>query len=341
MKKKTKVASVLTAGVLAATMGANALAASSRYHTTYTKNGESYYTDSYGNEVHTDYVITNDGVYVDRKYCRFDEKDNVIDVNYSYDHNMYPNYPEGYYNDYPNYNNYPAGTWFPQTEDEYTRFLEEEHLNIDINVIEDKRNFFAQHRKSCTNPTCNYGYDRFYSKTYAPLTPNNGYDNNYNDNYYNNYQPNYQTKQIKFYTLVKQAYGQNVYAYSPVPSVEQYGIYGWTLNSEYNANDYGLNSVFYEEFNTFGNDFRFSNIASAIVNANNLFVWRYSLPTGEVKYCLSNVQYPQSVYSQDFDMSIFTYNSKFNMNDLNELKTVSAAMEELKYYGYTRAYTRY
>ena len=33
MKKKTKVASVLTAGVLAATMGANALAASSRYHT--------------------------------------------------------------------------------------------------------------------------------------------------------------------------------------------------------------------------------------------------------------------------------------------------------------------
>ncbi len=94
------------------------------------------------------------------------------------------------------------------------------------------------------------------------------------------------------------------------------------------ANDLELNSVFYEEINTFNNDYRWDGrIVNMINNSHNMYVWVYYTNEGP-KYCVSPVKFPSN--------SDFVYNSDYNINDVTEaLKTNTAAAKDL-YYTRTR-----
>ena len=285
MSKKRKVVSAVAALSLAATMAPSVNAAKSNYHTTkYSSSYGQYYTDDYGNKVYDDFIIDQNG---QKHYdYQLDNKDNAI-INYDC------------FNSYEDYKRY-----------------ENTHLNVEIADDDVFNRVVTAHRENCNDYRCRMGYEQFIVN-HGQNQINNSVNNNWNQN-------QVPTTNNKLYTVVKTQNGVTKYAYSPVENVANYGIYGWNLNSTYNENDLDLNSVFYEEINTFGNDFRWNyDVVNTINNTHNLYVWSYNM-NGETKYCVSPNKYPQN--------NEFTYNSDFNINDVNvELKTSYKAMIEKAY----------
>lgn len=298
MNKKKKLISALTALTLLTSSTTSALAASSRYHNSqYTASTGVFYVDDNGFKVMDDYVIDPNNRKIYGGYS-FDYRDNVILNNPIYEN--YNNY-DNYYNEYRDYyNNY----------NDYNNYNKEHVVNVDISDPEVYARYMQAHRETCNDYYCRY---------------NNQYPQNYNNannyDYYNTNQNNYEDTQ--FYVLVKTENGITKYAYSPVADISEYGIYGWALNSIYNENDFDLNSVFFEEINTFGNDYRWnSDIVNKINNIHNLFIWRYETYEG-TKYCVSKVRIPQN--------PDFVFNSEFNINDIGVLKTSYAVMNQMAY----------
>ena len=304
--EKKKVVNKIAATALAVSMMPSAYAATSNYHSTRKDNtGEYYYVDSYGNKVYDSYIIDSQGrVLYDGYY--FDERDNVI-----IDENQY-------------YYNYDAG------KEQYLNYLNY-HLNIDI-PMEYLPNFLAAHTQNCDDYQCKAGYEKYFKNEVYNQIPNTTYPSTpsiTNPNYTNENTDNI------FYTMVKIQNGITKYAYSNTKTLAQYGLFGWEFNSVYNFNDYTLNSVFYEEIYTFGNDYRWNyDIVNKINNNTNLYIWRYQNEFGETKYCVSTIQNPTLVNQQLVTKSFakFYYNSNFNINDVAvELKTVSSAINDIGY----------
>ena len=272
-----------------------------------TVNAKNYYKDEDGNKIYEDHIVDNNGnVLYDGYYI--DEDGNAIivekmptiydDYDYDYDYD----YDNNYYNRYNDSNT---------------------HINIDISDPEVYNRYLKDHKKHCNDYQCKHNRADIINHG------QNGYNNNYDNNYnYNDYNKNNNLENKYLYTVVKTQDGVTKYAYSPVANVADYGIYGWTLNSIYNENDLELNSVFYEEINTFNNDYRWDGrIVNMINNSHNMYVWVYYTNEGP-KYCVSPVKFPSN--------SDFVYNSDYNINDVTEaLKTNTAAAKDL-YYTRTR-----
>ena len=342
MKKgiRKKVLSVATATSVLfgiATMNATANAYNSRFST-----DGPYYQDN--------------GFTTEDYYNRYNNYPN----NY-YDYNNYNNYSN--YNNYNNYNNdYNNGY------NNGYNYNQDEHINVDINDPVVLERYLQAHKANCTDYECQRdNHVKYMTELVNGQYNNNGnyyYDNNYNNNVnpnynypqeYPNYNPNQQYNNWntptyipennyqnvtpaqqqpiyevqKLYTFVKyDAYGNKVYAYGANSDLNKYGFTGWILNSEYNANDYNLNSVFYEEKYHFGNNFDWnSSLVEFIKQTSGLYVWTYKNQWGETKYCLSPIKMPNN--------NTFVYNSDFNpVNDLSELKTADAVYNQ----GYSRTY---
>ena len=147
--------------------------------------------------------------------------------------------------------------------------------------------------------------------------PNIYYNNQNNNN--QNYTENNQQEEGKLYTLVKYGWdGKPIYAYSGIKDVSIYGFTGWSYNSDYNFNDLDINSVFYEELNSFGNQFIYNpSLMEYIKQTSGLYIWRYLNDYGNIKYCVSATRVPNSL---DFE-----FNSEFDpYNDISKIKTAKA-----------------
>ena len=366
MKKKgirRKVISVITAASILAGMGT--MTVSARY--AQTKNGYTYYSDlnstyvdKYGNIIYNGqgYLMTpsKERLYEKSNYY-FDADGNAVIFNYpkSNVNNNYNSFTNSYggfttEDNYPNYyynQNYYDSNYY----DSNYYYNPNEHINVDISDPQVYQRYLNAHKANCTDQNCIVNnHNNYMSQFYTDNNPNytdsydyNNYPNNWNQqNDYNNYnnangyynnqniyqEPVYEVR--KLYTLLKyDKYGNKVYAYAADTDVSKYGFSGWVLNSEYNANDYALNSVFYEEKHHFGNNYDWNaELVEFIKQTSGLYIWMYQNNLGETKYCISPIKDPNT--------SAFVYNSPFDpKNDvISELKTADAVYNQ----GYVRTY---
>lgn len=319
---KRKVVSVVTAlGLLASSMPA-ALAATSKYHTSSRDSyGNQYYTDKYKNKVYDGYIVDQYGntFYRNRYGVSFDDRDNaIIDVNayYMYENgNVNSNWNNGFQN---NEN---------QGLNDYLDYLSS-HLNIDADPANLNR-IMEAHTQTCVDMRCITGYALY--KNYFQTVSNTASNQQNNGN--EQFIPQNPTETADtLYTLVKTVGNKTVYAYAKDQDVTKYGIYGWTCNSVYNANDYSLNSVFYEEINSFGNAISSNPYITSAINANtDLYVWNYVI-NGQNHWCVSPVQDPAEINKQiaPYTNVRFSFVSEYNMNDVNvDLKTSSTVLDSL------------
>ena len=294
------------------------------------KENNKYY-DQYGNRISSSYV-----------YDRFGNKVGISTLfdnydNYKYNNSNYQIYnPNVVYNTNPNYNyNYdPNYNYNCNPNSGY--YNGNDYVNVDIddpNILNrylemrDGQLYYGNTRVDNHGAAYNNGMPQQHWDPNVPQMPPYGAPINGQYNPIQNPIVNENYYVTPLYTLVKTQWGKTVYAYSPVADVySAYGISGWRLNSIYNENDYALNSVFYEEVNSFGNDIRTNPYTvDRINNATNLYIWRYQSMEG-TKYCVSTVKDP--IYPG------FVYNSTFNINDLGPLKTADAVMYTLVKRGY-------
>ena len=327
MKKslKRKVISVVTALSMTGTMGATMASAANTFTNTqgytYVEGKATVYTDKYGNTIYNGkgYIIDSYGHKINESNGNnyfFDYDGNAVITNSQHQH-----YDYGYNNYYDQYGNYNYNNSYNPNA----------HVNVDIldpNVLQ---RYIQAHQANCQNPACIQNNHQDYFNDLYGYNNNYNYNNypQYNDNYnnYNEYPQynDYDYENGQLYTLVKYKNGKAVYAYSATDNVRQFGFEGWIVNSEYNANDYNLNSVFYEEAHTFGNNFYWNDdIMNKIMANSGLYVLKYQTYDG-IKYCLSPIR----------EVPGFEYNSKFNpYNDLSNLKTAEAVAAR----GLTRVY---
>ena len=220
-------------------------------------------------------------------------------------------------------------------------------MNIDI-APENLDAFLQSHTRNCTDQRCRTGY-ALYQNYFKDLSNSNEVNNNI-------ISPSDQILQQSsdiLYTLVK----DGVYAYSKVPDVSIYGLYGWTCNSIYNENDYNLNPVFFEEINTFGNHIEYNyDIISKINNNTDMYVWTYNID-GIDYWCVSPSKNPYDINNAIANYTNVRFNlvGEYGVIDLSvPLKTSAQVLNSLgleldmspydapqfNYYGQTRSYQR-